>query len=160
MSEELRVVITRLADWMANFSSPWSAYWALMDCCLVALDKSPWVRPVGIGETLFRELSKLVMRSAGDQAKTACVNLQLCAGLEARIESATHAVRQKRMERARHRRSAEEAIRPNEEEEKDEAAVEERLMVETEGTEGEAAEILEEALGIKVKEESEGEEVG
>ena len=25
-SEDLRVVITRLADWMANSSPPWSAY--------------------------------------------------------------------------------------------------------------------------------------
>ena len=38
---------------------------------------------MGIGETLRRALYKLVMRAAGDQAKTVCGNLQLCAGLEA-----------------------------------------------------------------------------
>ena len=59
---------------------------------LVALDKRPGVRPVGIGETLLRALAKLVMRSAGDQAKAACGNLQLCAGLEVGIEGATHDV--------------------------------------------------------------------
>ena len=37
-SEELRVVITKLADWMANSSPPWAAYRALMACRLVALD--------------------------------------------------------------------------------------------------------------------------
>ena len=59
------------------------------------------MRPVGIGETLLRDLAKLIMRAAGDQAKTACGNLQLCTGLEAGIEGATHAVVQRRLERVR-----------------------------------------------------------
>ena len=54
---------------------------------------------MGIGETLRRALAKLVMRAAGDQAKTACGNLQLCAGLEAGIEGVTHSVGQRRVER-------------------------------------------------------------
>ena len=93
-SEEFRVVVASLADWMANSFPPWAAYRALMDCHLVVLDKRPGVRPVGIGETLRRALAKLVMRAAGGQAKTECVNLQLCAGLEAGIEGETHAVGQ------------------------------------------------------------------
>ena len=40
--------------------------------------------------------------------KTACGNLQLCAGLEADIEGETHAVGQRRVERARARRVEEE----------------------------------------------------
>ena len=91
-SEELRVVVSRMADWMAKYSPPWAAYRALMSCLLVALDKSPGVRPMGIGETLRRTLAKLVMRASGDQAKTACGNPELCAGLEVGIEGATHAV--------------------------------------------------------------------
>ena len=63
---------------------------------------------MGIGKTLRRALAKLVMRAAGDQAKTACGNLQLCAGLEAGIEGATHAVGQRRMVRVRERRGDEE----------------------------------------------------
>ena len=54
---------------------------------------------MGIVEMLRRALSKLVMREAGDQAKTACGNMQLCAGLEGGIEGAIHAVVQRRMER-------------------------------------------------------------
>ena len=77
VSEELRVVIARLTDWMANSSPPWATYLSLMARRLVALDKWPGVRPVVIGETLRRALDKLVMRAAGDQAKTACGNLQL-----------------------------------------------------------------------------------
>ena len=91
-SEELRVVVARLAEWMTNSYPPWAAYRALMACRLVVLDKRPGVRPVDIGETLRRALAKLVMRAAGDQAKTSCGNLQLCAGLEVSIEGATHAV--------------------------------------------------------------------
>ena len=91
-SEELRVVVASLADWMDNSSPPWAAYRALMACRLVVLDKRPGVRPVGIGETLRRALAKLVMREAGDQAKTACGNPQRGAGLKAGIEGVTHAV--------------------------------------------------------------------
>ena len=89
---------------MANSSPPWAAYRALTACRLAALDKRPGVRPMGIGETLHRDLAKLVMRVAGEQAKTACGNLQMCAGLEAGIERATHAVGKRRLERVNARR--------------------------------------------------------
>ena len=119
--EELRVVVARLDDWMANSSPPWAGYRALMACRLIALDKRPRVCPVGIGETLHQALAKLVMRAAGEQAKTACGNLQLCAGLEAGIEGATHAVGQSKRERVRARRGEEEG---EDEEETDEPAEE------------------------------------
>ena len=59
---------------------------------------------MGIGEMLCRVLAKLVMRAAGDQAKTACGNLQLCAGLEVVIEGVTYAVGKRRLEMVRARR--------------------------------------------------------
>ena len=96
-SEELRVIFTRLADWMAKFSPPWSAYCTLMVCHLVVLDRRSGVRPTGIGETLRRALAKIVMRASGGQAKIACGNIQLCAGLKAVIEGATHTMGQKRL---------------------------------------------------------------
>ena len=34
VSEELRVIVVRLADWMANSSSPWVSYCTLMPCRL------------------------------------------------------------------------------------------------------------------------------
>ena len=106
-SEELRVVVARLADWMANPPppTPWAAYCALMARCLLEMDKRPGVRPMGIGETLRRDLAKLAMRAAGDHTKTSCGKLQLFAGLEAGIYGATHAVGQRRIERVRRRRS-------------------------------------------------------
>ena len=116
-SEEFIVVVNRLADWMANSSPPWAAYRALMACLLVAMDKRPGVRPVGIGEMLHRDLAKLVMRASRDQVKTACGNLQLCAGLKAGIEGVTHAVGQRWIERVRGRRCEEEEAEEEEEEE-------------------------------------------
>ena len=56
---------------------------------------------MGIGETLPRDLAKLVIRADGDQVKTACGNLQLCAGLKAGIEGATHALGQQKLERVK-----------------------------------------------------------
>ena len=41
--EELRVVVARLADWMANSFPPWAAYCALMACHLLSLDRRPGV---------------------------------------------------------------------------------------------------------------------
>ena len=83
--EELRFVVARLDDWMAKSSPPWSAYRALMACFLVSLDKRTGVRPVGIGGTLRRALAKIIMWVDGDQANTACRNIQLCEGLKAII---------------------------------------------------------------------------
>ena len=69
-SEEFRVVVANLVEFMAN-SPPWAAYRVLMACCLVLLDKCMGVRPIGIGETLRRAIVKLVMRDAWDQTKLA-----------------------------------------------------------------------------------------
>ena len=107
--EDLRVFVARLADCMAKSSPPWAVYCALMACRLVALDKRPGVRPVGIEETLRQALAKIVMRLVGDQAKIARGNLQLCAGLEVGIEGATHAVGQRKLYRMRARQREEEA---------------------------------------------------
>ena len=164
-SEELRFVVASLADWMANSSPPWAAYRALMACRLVVLDKQPGVRPMGIGETLCQALAKVVMRAAKEQAKTACGNLQLCAGLEAGIEGATHNVGQQRQARLRERREDAEEVKFAEEEEEESggnAAGLHNLNIETAATEEEEAEGLAAALGIEVEEDrgSEGEDEG
>ena len=57
------------------------------------------MRPIWIGEMLCQSISKFVMRAAGDQAKTACRRLQMCAGIDVGIEGAIHAMDQRRWER-------------------------------------------------------------
>lgn len=98
-SGELREEMAYWQDWLANHSPPWAAYRAVMARRLVALDKQPGVRPVGIGEIWQRLLAKLVIADCGDQAKLACGAVQLCAGLEAGIEGALHSVRHRAMDR-------------------------------------------------------------
>ena len=121
---------------------------------------------MGIGETLRRALAKLVMRAAGDQAKTACGNLQLWAGLKAGIEGATHAVGQRRLARLRERREETEEEAATEAEEEEEgggiASGLSNLIIETAGTDEEAAEGLVETLGMEVEDDegSKGEEGG
>ena len=136
-----------------------------MACRLVALNKRPWVRPVGIGEMLRRVLAKLVMRAAGDQARTAYGYIQLYAGIDAGIEGATHVVVQRRLERVRGRLREEEEAEESEEEEEESRGVlvgTKKLTIETAGTEEETADGLDVALGMEVKKDrdSEGEEGG
>ena len=78
---------------------PLTAYRALMECRIIALDKCPGVRAVGIGETLRQAISKVVIRASGDQLNTACRSLQLCAGIEVGLEGMTHPVVQRQRER-------------------------------------------------------------
>ena len=92
-SMELRKANAEFTSWLANESPPWAAYRALRSGRLVALDKGPGVRPVGIGETWMRYDSKCVLFVAGGEAKDECGVDQLCAGLEAGVEGGIHALR-------------------------------------------------------------------
>ena len=99
-SEEFSVVVTNLADWLVTPPPPPLSRLLCSDGMLHRCNNMrPGVRPIGIWETLRQAITKIVMRAAGDQAKTACKSLQLCAGLEAGIEGATHAMEQRRRER-------------------------------------------------------------
>ena len=71
----------------------WAAYRAIMANILVELDKMTGVRPVGIGETWKRIATKVVLEIAGGGENDVCGKVQLCAGLEAGIDGAVHAVR-------------------------------------------------------------------
>jgi len=91
-SEAFREEMASWTNWLANETPPWPAYRALMAGRLVALDKQPGVRPVGIGEIYRRLMAKCVLAVTGRQATTACDNLNLCTGLQAGIEGAVHAM--------------------------------------------------------------------
>ena len=92
-SEDLRSEMAAWVNWLANTHPPWAAYRAMMANRLVALDKQPGTRPVGIGEIYRRLWAKCLLKAIGTQATTACSNFNLCAGLQAGIEGAVHAVR-------------------------------------------------------------------
>ena len=57
---------------------------------LIALDKCPVVRPVGVGETLWRVVSKVICLVMRFDAEEVCGMTQLWAGTRAGIEGAIH----------------------------------------------------------------------
>ncbi len=72
-SAELRDELVEWSLWLANTMPPWAAYRAMRGCRMVALDKQPGTRPVGIGEARMRAVSKLVLMDVGMEGKEACV---------------------------------------------------------------------------------------
>ena len=60
---------------------------------LIALDKHPGVRPIGIGDTARRIISKAVLTIVGFDVQEAMGCLQLCGGQILGVEAAIHATR-------------------------------------------------------------------
>jgi hypothetical protein len=73
-SEAPREEMAAWTKWLANTSPPWAAYRAMMTNCLVALDKQPGTRPVGIGKVYRRLWAKCLLKAIGSQATAACGN--------------------------------------------------------------------------------------
>ena len=65
---------------------------ALMACRLIALNKCPGVRPIGICETARRIIAKAVLSITRDDLQDATGSLQVCAGQIAGMEAAIHAM--------------------------------------------------------------------
>ena len=66
---------------------------ALLACRLIALDKCPGVRPIGICETPRRIIAKAVLFATKGDVQDAAGSMQLCAGQISGIEAAIHAIR-------------------------------------------------------------------
>ena len=65
----------------------------LLACRLIALDKNPGVRPIGIGDTSRRIIAKAVLYIVKTDVQDACGCVQLCGGQISGIEAVAHAVR-------------------------------------------------------------------
>ena len=65
----------------------------LLACRLIALDKNPGVRPIGIGDVSRRIIAKAILNVVRQDVQEASGAVQLCAGQIAGIEAAVHAVR-------------------------------------------------------------------
>jgi hypothetical protein len=65
----------------------------LIACRLIALDKCPGVRPIGVGETLRRLIGKVVLQIAKEDIVKVVGSRQLCAGQDAACEAGIHAMR-------------------------------------------------------------------
>ena len=65
----------------------------LLACRLIALNKNPGVRPIGVCETARRIIAKAVLSTFHEDILEASGALQLCGGQVAGVEAAIHAIR-------------------------------------------------------------------
>ncbi len=91
-SVKLRESVASLARLLANNVVDWEMIRALMSSRLIALNKNPGVRPIGIGEVLRRLLGKAMIMTTGVDVEELCGADQLCSGLKGGIEGAIHSV--------------------------------------------------------------------
>jgi hypothetical protein len=82
---------TDLSRLLSNPIFDWSLLRALLAGRLIALDKSPGLRPIGVGETLRRVICKVICLVTRDDAEEVCGSVQLCSGVRCGIEGAIHA---------------------------------------------------------------------
>ncbi|KAF6202375.1 hypothetical protein GE061_004774 [Apolygus lucorum] len=99
-STHLREAVAALANRLGNEDVPWDSIRALVASRLVALDKCPGVRPIGVGECLRRILAKCMAEVSGDEVTSACKGNQLAGGLSGGIEGAVHAMNKLYQEKA------------------------------------------------------------
>ena len=64
----------------------------LVACRLIPLDKSPGIRPIGVGEVLRRIIGKAILTVLKSDILNVTGCQQLCAGLESECKVAVHAV--------------------------------------------------------------------
>ena len=85
--------MAQFAELLANGSPDYALYRAATITRLVALNKEPGVRPVGIGDIFMRLWSHCVHTATKPEATSQCAEVQLCCGLRSGIEANLHAVR-------------------------------------------------------------------
>ena len=91
-SKELCNAIAELARRICTqFIDPTSMQ-AFVACRLIPLNKNPGVRPIGVCECLRRLIGKAVLSVVGPYVREVTGALQLCAGQDAGIEAAIHAM--------------------------------------------------------------------
>ena len=90
---ELRKSLARMTKVMcASEVSKKGSLEAFLACQLIPLNKSPGIRPIGIGEVLRRIMGKTVMMVLKKDVIHLAGALQVCAGQQAGVESAIHSM--------------------------------------------------------------------
>ena len=93
-SSRLRDLVSQLGNLIANEIISWRKIKTLLSCRLIALDKQPGVRPIGIGETLRRLLGNAVADINGDDLANAFGSEQLAGGVSCGNEGSIHGLQE------------------------------------------------------------------
>ena len=92
-SDQLCEAIAKLAIHInTSFIDP-DGLTSFVACQLIALDKCPGVRPIGVGEVLRRIVCKATLNLVWKDVQDAVGSLQLCVGHDSGCEAAVHALR-------------------------------------------------------------------
>ena len=90
---ELRKSLARMTKVMcASGVSKKESLEAFLACQLIPLNKSPGIRPIGIGEVLRRIMGRTAMMVLKKDVIHSAGALQVCAGQQAGVESAIHSM--------------------------------------------------------------------
>ena len=92
-SDDLCRAIARVARRLCSSYVDPEGLKSFVACRLIALDKDPGVRPIGIGEVLRRIIGKAVLTIASDDIRKVVGTQQLCAGQISGSEAGVHAMR-------------------------------------------------------------------
>ena len=87
MCEAVAALTTSLASSLVT----WEHIRALKSKRLIALDKLPGIRPIGIREVLDRLCAKIMIEITRDDVQQECLADQLASGIKSGIEGAIHA---------------------------------------------------------------------
>ena len=93
-STNLCKLVANLAKRLATSIIPPDDLIAYNRCRLVALDKCPGVRPIGIGEVMRRITGRIIVDCIRQDLTSLGGNMQLCLGQKCCIEHAIHSLRQ------------------------------------------------------------------
>ena len=91
-SVEPRLIVGDFTEWMSNGRPPWAAYRAMIRGRMIAMDKKPGIRPVGLGDSWRQMMAKCLLQVMGQEAKAACGKAQLAGGVESGIEGGIHSM--------------------------------------------------------------------
>jgi len=93
-STELCVAISLFAKRICTTYVSQEILSPFMECQLIALDKNPGVRPIGVCEVVRGIGAKAILSIRREDIKLVAGPLQLCAGQMARVEATIHSVRE------------------------------------------------------------------